>query len=220
MPFALVIAIIALSMSVLVMAAPRLPQIEFVASVSVMGFMPTAMFLMFVVAVAALFDQTTLVMLPVYGLSVGLTEAVLATAIGVMVLGNITLQFGIGWLADAWSRQGMLVLLCGLVIVGSFLLPPASAHYASLWVLVFFWGAAGYGTYTIALVELGDRYSGSTLLVANAAFAVMWGIGGISGPPVVGAVMDAIGPNGLPYLLAGLFAVLLVATVTRYPARN
>lgn len=216
-PFAAVTAIVLISVLVLLATMSRLPDFEPSERVSVLGFMPTAKFLMFVVAAAAIFDQTTLVLLPIYGLSMGLNEAVMATAIGVMVLGNIILQFGIGWLADFWSRKGTLMLLCLLVIVGCWLLPLSTTHSSYLWALVFFWGAAGYGTYTIALVELGDRYSGTTLLTANAAFAIMWGIGGLSGPPLTGFAMDLFGPDGFPYLLIVLFGALFAVALMKYP---
>ncbi|MEO1159153.1 MAG: MFS transporter [Pseudomonadota bacterium] len=220
MPFATVIAIVLMSVPVLLATMSRLPEFEVTESHSVIDFIPSAKFLMFIVAAAAVFDQVTLVLLPVYGLSMGLSEAVMATAIGIMVLGNIFLQFAIGWCADFWSRRGMLVTLCLLVMIGCLLLPSATAHNWYLWTLIFFWGAAGYGTYTIALVELGDRYTGATLLTANAAFSVMWGLGGFSGPPITGYAMDVLGPNGLPYMLFILFGVLLAVSLVKYPLRK
>lgn len=219
-PFATVIAIVLMSLPVLLATMHRLPDVEFSENLSVIDFIPTAKFLMFIVAAAAAFDQITLVLLPVYGLSMGLGETVMATAIGVMVLGNIILQFGIGWCTDFWSRKATLSTLCLLVMAGCWLLPLSTAHSLYLWGLVFFWGAAGYGVYTIALIELGDRYSGQVLLTANAAFAVMWGIGGLSGPPVTGYLMDLLGPNGLPYLLFSLFGALLAMNLVKYPLRK
>ncbi len=44
-------------------------------------------------------------------------------------------------------------------------------------------GGVGYGVYTMALVELGNRFHGSVLVAGNAAFALMWGAGGIVDPP-------------------------------------
>jgi hypothetical protein len=76
------------------------------------------------------------------------------------------------------------------------------------------WGALSYGIYTVALVELGERFSGSMLVAGNAAFALMWGIGGMAGPPATGAFMDLIGVQGLPItfglLCFGLAAVGLL----------
>jgi len=70
-------------------------------------------------------------------------------------------------------------------------------------------GAVGYGVYTMALVELGSRFKGTVLVAGNAAFALMWGAGGIVGPPGAGALMQVIGPLGLPVVIAGLDALLV-----------
>ncbi len=78
--------------------------------------------------------------------------------------------------------------------------------------MLFVWGAIAFGIYTIALVELGDRFSGALLLAGNGAFGMMWGIGGIFGPPVAGAAMDLIGPEGLPIILGLVSGVLVVTT--------
>ena len=51
-------------------------------------------------------------------------------------------------------------------------------------------GAVGYGVYTTALVELGSRFKGTALVAGNAAFALMWGAGGIVGPPGAGSLMQ------------------------------
>ncbi len=68
----------------------------------------------------------------------------------------------------------------------------------------------------MALVDLGNRFSGSMLMAGNAAFAMMWGVGGIAGPPVLGAVMDAAGVQGLPIMLGLLcFALASVAILRR-----
>ena len=44
------------------------------------------------------------------------------------------------------------------------------------------------------LIELGERFSGAMLVAGNAAFALMWGVGGIAVPPT--RVLD--GPLGAP----------------------
>ena len=39
------------------------------------------------------------------------------------------------------------------------------------------------------------------LVAGNAAFAMMWGVGGIAVPPAAGAAMDLLGAPGLPLAL-------------------
>jgi branched-subunit amino acid permease len=72
----------------------------------------------------------------------------------------------------------------------------------------------------MALVELGSRFKGSALVSGNAAFALMWGAGGIVGPPSAGALMQAIGPLGLPTVIAGLDVLLVVFALYRSSVRR
>ena len=75
-----------------------------------------------------------------------------------------------------------------------------------------------FGIYTMTLIELGERFSGSMLIAGNAAFAMFWGIGGIVGPPVTGAVMDVVGVQGFPLTLGLLCLVLAAAQILRNKA--
>ena len=74
--------------------------------------------------------------------------------------------------------------------------------------VLFVWGAVAFGTYTVAMVELGDRFSGTLLLTGNSAFGIMWGMGGIIGPSIAGTAMDLMGPEGLPVTVGILFGLL------------
>ena len=78
------------------------------------------------------------------------------------------------------------------------------------WPLVFVIGAVSFGLYSVALVELSERFSGAMLVAGNSAFAMMFGVGGLAGPSETGAVMDAIGPNGLPLSLGVIGFALAV----------
>jgi hypothetical protein len=50
----------------------------------------------------------------------------------------------------------------------------------------------------MSLIQLGERFTGRALIVGNAAFAFVWGIGGIVGSPATGLAMQLIGHQGLP----------------------
>ena len=102
-------------------------------------------------------------------------------------------------------------IVCGLVIVAF-----APVHVIVLPVLVL-WGGFTYGLYTIALTLLGGRFSGTNLVAANAAFALMWGAGGIAGPAVGGVAMDAVGPHGLPLTVVAACVLFLVLLLLRHP---
>lgn len=213
--FSVGIAIALVSAALVFLTRRRLPGLDGAEEGSLLGFLPLAPLLLLLVGAAAAFDQAALSLLPVYGLRQGLAEPLAAGAVGVLAIGNVLFQIPIGWLADAWSRRGTLLLLCALTVAGAGLLPLVVAQPWLLWPLLFVWGSAAYGVYTLALIQLGDRFSGAQLLAGNAAFALLWGFGGLAGPPLGGAAMDAAGPDGLPLVLGLLYAGLFVAVALR-----
>jgi hypothetical protein len=52
--------------------------------------------------------------------------------------------------------------------------------------MLFVWGGLAAGLYTVALAELGARYSGATLVSATAAIVTAYGVGALVGPLFVG----------------------------------
>jgi MFS family permease len=192
---------------------PRLPTVDDGAEASVRGFLPHAPVLLLAVIVASAFEQGALSLLPIYGLGYGLREASMSALLAVLIAGNIALQVPLGLAADRLASRPLLIACSVGTALGCLMLPFVIGTSLQ-WPVAFVWGALSYGIYTIALVELAERFSGSMLVAGNAAFALIWGVGGLAGPPVIGTVMDAIGLQGLPVTLGllcfGLAAVALI----------
>ena len=53
------------------------------------------------------------------------------------------------------------------------------------------------------------------LIAGNAAFSLMWGLGGIAVPPAAGAAMDLVGAQGLPITLGLICLALAIASAVR-----
>ncbi|MFW6076619.1 MAG: MFS transporter [Hyphomicrobiales bacterium] len=182
---------------------------------SLLRFAPKAPFLLLAVVVFATFDVSTLSLLPVYGIRIGLEVGVAASILTVLIAGNIFLQFPIGWLADALPKW-QVSAGCSLVTALLCFAMPAVMGTPWMWPLLLVLGASGYGIYTVALSDLGDRFSGDELVQGSAAFATMWGGGALIGALIGGWAMAAFGPHALPILL-GLtyFAMLAAIAVSR-----
>ena len=210
-PFAVGVATFLATAMILFAARRGLPDLHGEGSVSIAKFLPMAPMLLFTVGIVAAFDQAALSLLPTYGRSFGVGEAAMSTALSVLILGNILFQVPIGWLADRWSRRGTAILLCALTVLGAALLPWAIQSTFATLALFFVWGSTAWGVYTLALIELGDRFKGAALLSGNAAFSIMWGIGGMLGPSAFGTAMSGFGPNGLPLMLGASYLVLILA---------
>jgi MFS family permease len=189
---------------------PRLPDLgSGREEASLRVFLPHAPILLLAVVVVAAFEQAILSLLPVYGLNYGVGETEMSVMLGVLIAGNIALQVPLGLAAERWGSRRLMVACALATALGCLLLPLLIGTFL-IWPLAFLWGALSFGIYTLALVDLGARFSGAMLVAGNAAFALMWGIGGIAGPPATGVAMDAVGVQGLPLTL-GAMSVLLAA---------
>lgn len=183
------------------------------------GFARVAPALLLAVLVSAAVQQSTYALVPVFGSSYGLAEAVLASLVMALSLGNILLQIPLGLLAERFGGRAMIIV-CALATATCALLLPLLIMTPLIWGVLLVMGAVGYGVYTMALVELGSRFKGSVLVAGNAAFALMWGAGGIVGPPGAGLLMQGIGPLGLPVVIAGLDALLVMFALYRSSVRR
>jgi MFS family permease len=189
---------------------PRLPEMGGGTEASMRSFLPLAPVLLLAVAVAAGVEQALFSLLPIYGLSHGLDARTVSALLAVLIAGSIALQVPLGFAAERWTPRAVLIACALATACGGFILPGLIATVL-MWPFVFVWGALAYGIYTLALAELGSLYSGALLVAGNAAFALMWGLGGIAGPPVAGMVMDATGRDGFPVTL-GLLCLALAVT--------
>ncbi|QPC92480.1 MFS transporter [Mesorhizobium sp. INR15] len=189
---------------------PRLPKVEEAGhQVSVLGFIPMAWLLLFAVVVAAGFEQAALALLPVYGTHYGIGDIRMSALLSVMIAGNIAMQVPLGLLAERISARAVGLACVAITVLGCLLLP-LLIETPLIWPMIFVWGAVSYGIYTMSIIELGERFTGSTLIAGNAAFSLMWGVGGITMPPLAGAAMDVLGAGGLPLTL-GLLCLALAA---------
>jgi len=204
------IAVMLVTAASLLVVRGKVPEQPVDDKASLAEFARLAPFLLLAVGVIACFDQVALSMLPVYLLDFGMSEARASFALGILVVGNVALQYPIGWLSDKVPRRNVM-LGCLVLVLASSVALHNTLGTVYLWPVLFILGSSGFGIYTVVLAELGDRFDGAMLLAGNAAFAVMWGVGGIVGPPVTGSAMDRVGSVGLPLSLIAVFTLLFVA---------
>jgi len=183
--------------------------------VSVFGFVPLAWVLLAAVAIAAGFEQGILALLPVYGTGHGIAETTMSALLAVMIAGNIAFQIPLGLLAERGSARAVK-FGCVVTAVAGCALLPVVIETSLVWPFVFLWGAVSYGIYTMSIIELGERFSGQMLVAGNAAFAMMWGLGGIIVPPIAGGAIDVMGAPGLPVTLGAICLLLAVLSVLRW----
>jgi MFS family permease len=167
------------------------------------------------VFVFAMAEQSGFAFLPLWGRHIGMAaeDAVLLTS--AMVLGQVLFQIPVGLLADRIDRRTVL-LGCGLIgIAGMIAAWSASGAALPLMAVLFVWGGATAGLYTVGLAHLASRFTGSDLASANAAFIFCYALGMLVGPAITGDAMARAPAFGFPLVLGVAFAIYVVVVAAR-----
>ena len=177
---------------------------------SVLAFARKAPILLLAVGMFAIIDAANLSFLPVYAVKKGFDRETAAMALTAFIVGNTVLQFPIGWCADHFSKRLVMAGCAVVTALASLMIPFVFGSWA-LWPVLTVTGAASVGIYTVALGELGERFSGHELVTGTASFSTMWGLGALAGSLIAGWSIAAFGPDGLPFTMSGIFLVFILA---------
>ena len=169
----------------------------------------TAPLLLFAVCTATIFDSVFISFFSIFGLRSGLSLQTASWLLGAGIVGNTLFQFLIGTLSDKWSRVGVVACSAAITVFMCISLIFV-VHSWLVWPTVIVLATSAFAVYVIALAIMGDTFKGADLIAASAAFSAMWGMGGLIGPPIAGAAIDAFGVNAMPISLASVYVVLLV----------
>ncbi len=158
-------------------------------------------------------EQVAFSFLPVYAVGAGVSAQTGALWLSAFVMGNVVLQWPIGWLADHADRRGVLAgaTLASAVLV--VLLPLVSAKSLAVIVVVMLWGGISFAIYPLGLALLGQRFQGGDIARANTAFSMLYILGGLIGRPLTGAAMDAVGDPGLGWTVALFYGAATLAAL-------
>jgi MFS family permease len=162
---------------------------------------------------------TVLSFILLYVQRTGVAENAALLMLFTVAAGNVLLQVPIGMLADRLRAERLLMAVSCVALAGLFLMPFLQPMGALRWPFLFVWGGSLGGFYTLSLTLVGRRFSRDELPGANAAFVIVYEIGGMLGPMAAGLGMDLWNPHGALVPLALAYAVFvagsLVATMRR-----
>jgi MFS family permease len=178
-------------------------------SAGFLAFVQRAPMLLFAVGTLTFFDAVMLSFFPIFGLRSGLSVEQVTLILGVAIIGNALMQIPIGILADKWSRLGVITISSVVTALLALAMIWTVKSWL-IWPVMLVIGTTAFAIYTIGLTILGDNFTGPDLIAGSAAFAAMWGIGGLLGPPIAGAATDAFGIDAIPLTVCLVYVLLLV----------
>ena len=193
--------------------APRIEHADDSHYLAVVSGAPLAMLAAFA---CGLGEQVAFSFLPVYAVDAGVAAQTGALWLSAFVIGNVVLQWPIGWAADHADRR---LVLAGCTLASTFLvvlLPIVSAHSPAIIAVIAVWGGLSFSIYPVGLALLGQRFGGGDIARANTAFSMLYILGGLVGRPLAGAAMDAVGEAGLGGTLAIFYGIAAIAALLAF----
>ncbi|MBF0189078.1 MAG: MFS transporter [Magnetococcales bacterium] len=137
-------------------------------------------------------------LMPVYAVRVGLSESWAALTVAAYSLGGLLFPIPLGMLADRMNRQRLVVYCAALGGLFTLAIPLTEFQPELFLFVLMIWVGITSGLYTVALSAIGERFTDVHQLAgANAAFGTLYAAGGLIGPLIHGAAMDAWNPHGV-----------------------
>ena len=154
--------------------------------------------------------------LPLYGLTLGLSASASALLVAVSGAGGTVMALPAGMLADRFAspvrgRRTLMTVFTALILLATCASPWLHLTDWLVWPVVAVWGGAGGALYTLAMIDIGTRDKGLTLVNSTAVLVLTYTLGGLVASAASGSLMDASPDLGLPALLIGVAALGLAA---------
>lgn len=164
--------------------------------------------------VGGFFESGLTSILPLYGLALGLGATAAALLVSASGLGSALMMLPAGVLADRlahhptqrWgdTRASRLTIMrvCALITLLATLIIPFVA--GTPWLaapVAFLWGGAGGSLYTLAMIDIGSREAGITLVNGTAVLVLSYTLGGVLAPALGAAALQWAPTVGFPVLL-------------------
>ncbi len=162
--------------------------------------------------VGGFFESGLTSILPLYGLALGMGATAAALLVSASGLGSALMMLPAGIAADRmahhprWgnahrSRLAILHVCAVLTLLATLLIPLVAGMPWLAAVVAFVWGGAGGSLYTLAMIDIGSREQGITLVNSTAVLVLSYTLGGTLAPALGAAMLDWAPVIGFPALL-------------------
>jgi len=162
--------------------------------------------------IGGFFESGVTSILPLYGLALGLTAASAALLVAASGLGSALMMFPVGLVADRFAdaaagRRTLMVILALVTLMATFLVPLVAEFSWLAWPVVFVWGGAGGSLYTLAMIDIGGRETGVTLVNSTAVLVLTYTFGSMVASASSGMLLQWSPVYGFPAVLAVVAAL-------------
>jgi MFS family permease len=158
-------------------------------------------------------------MASVFGTAKGFSVAEISAFVAAIYAGGLALQFPIGWISDRMDRR---ILIMGLTLAGAAVTLVGalfSDSFAVVAALGFIVGGVANPLYSLIIAYTNDFLEPSDMAAASGGLLFINGLGAITGPVIIGALMTRIGPDAFFGYIGTLFALIAAYALYRMSKR-
>ena len=166
------------------------------------------------IAAVTFFESIYIPFFVIFGEHHGLSLNLASFMLGFGIVGCAALYFPFGYVSDHMSRPTLVLISVFMTILFSLLMIPAINHW-SIWPVTLVLRLFAIGVYIVCFTLIGGTFKGRSMLSAGAAVSMLWGVGGLAGPPIAGAAIDRFGVDAMPVTLAVIYFILLIALASQ-----
>ena len=208
--FTLVSCLLSMSLVPLILMPSEAPSVEGARPVSVDEIWRASPLAVLGVLACGLGQSAFFALGAVFGLSKGLPLVMVSIMMALPPLGVILSQYPIGWLSDKFDRRTIIMLLAFIatIIAGVTL---AGGYYLTrvmLIGLVTAFGVVSLPIYSLVVAHANDHLQREQILGASAKLVLLYGVGSLIGPILVGDIMRRIGGEGFLIYMIVVHAAL------------
>jgi MFS family permease len=163
--------------------------------------------------------------LPLYGLTLGLSAGAAALLVSVSGMGGTLAALPSGMVADwfaspAKGRRTMMAAFTALILLFTCATPFVTQVPWLVWPIACLWGASGGALYTLSMIDIGAREKGITLVNSTAVLVLTYTLGGLIASAMSGALIEWSVSIGFPMALIAVAATGLFALVRNFTAQK
>lgn len=152
-------------------------------------------------------------MASVFGAEISLSLAEISAFAAAFYIGAMLVQYPVGWMSDRMDRRQLIMGLSVLGSGGALLAIIAGSNFIALLLSAFLIGGMSNPLYSLLIAHTNDYLDFDDMASASGGLLFINGVGAISGPLIVGWVMQSYGPFGYFLIIA-----LLLGTLALYAA--
>ncbi|WP_136441287.1 MFS transporter [Pacificoceanicola onchidii] len=158
-------------------------------------------------------------MAAVYGTQAGLTLGQISIFVATFYVGAMVMQYPLGWLSDRTDRRKLIMLVAAFGGAASVYAVLSGGGFYAITAAAFVIGGCSNPLYSLLIAYTTDFLEPEDMASASGGLLFINGLGAITGPLVIGYVMEVVGPYGFFVLLAVLLGTMALYALFRMTRR-